>query len=32
MIKEMATKQRVTAELKVTEMMRWIELMNNIRA
>lgn len=32
MIKEMAKKQGVTEELKATEMMRWIGLMNNIRA
>lgn len=32
LIKEMAKKQGVTEELKATDMMRWIELMNNIRA
>ena len=32
MIKEMAKKQGVTEELKATDMMRWIGLMNNIRA
>ena len=32
LIKEMAKKQGVTEELKATEMMRWIGLMNNIQA
>ena len=32
LIKEMEKKQGVTEELKATEMMRWIGLMNNIRA
>lgn len=32
LIKEMARKQGVTEELKATDMMRWIGLMNNIRA
>ena len=32
LIKEMARKQGATEELKATDMMRWIELMNNIRA
>ena len=32
LIKEMAKKQGVTEELKATDMMRWIGLMNNIRA
>ena len=32
LIKEMAKKQRVTEELKATDMMRWIGLMNNIRS
>ena len=31
LIKEMAKKQGVTEELKATDMMRWIGLMNNIR-
>lgn len=30
--KGMAKKQGVTEELKATDMMRWIGLMNNIRA
>ena len=32
LIKEMARKQGVTEELKATDMMRWVGLMNNIRA
>ena len=32
LIKEMAQKQGVTEELKATDMMRWVGLMNNIRA
>ena len=32
LIKEMAIKQGVTEEMKATEMMRWIGLMNNIRS
>ena len=32
LIKEMALKQGVTEELKATDMMRWVGLMNNIRA
>ena len=32
MLREMARKQGVTEELKATDMMRWIGLMNNIRA
>ena len=32
MIKEMAQKQGVTEELKATDMMGWIGLMNNIRS
>ena len=32
LIKEMARKQGVAEELKATDMMRWIGLMNNIRA
>ena len=32
LIKEMARKQGVTEELNATDMMRWIGLMNNIRA
>ncbi|EKC80192.1 hypothetical protein LEA_01647, partial [human gut metagenome] len=32
LIKEMAKKQGVTEQLKATDMMRWIGLMNNIRA
>ena len=32
LIKEMAKKQGVTEELKAEDMMRWIGLMNNIRA
>ena len=32
LIKEMAKKQGITEELKATDMMRWIGLMNNIRA
>ena len=32
LIKEMAKKQGVTEELKATDMMRWIGLMNNIQA
>ena len=31
MLREMAKKQGVTDELKATDMMRWIGLMNNIR-
>lgn len=31
MLREMAKKQGVTEELKATDMMRWIGLMNNIR-
>ena len=31
LIKEMAKKQGVTEELKATDMMRWVGLMNNIR-
>ena len=31
-IKEMARKQGVTEQLKAVDMMRWIGLMNNIRA
>ena len=32
MLREMAKKQGVTEELKATDMMRWIGLVNNIRA
>ena len=32
MLREMAKKQGVTEELKATDMMRWIGLMNTIRA
>lgn len=32
LIKEMAKKQGVTEQLKVEDMMRWVGLMNNIRA
>ena len=32
LIKEMARKQGITEGLKATDMMRWIGLMNNIRA
>lgn len=32
LIKEMARKQGVTEKLKATDVMRWIGLMNNIRA
>lgn len=32
LIKELAKKQGVTEELKATDMMRWVGLMNNIRA
>ena len=32
MLREMAKKKGVTEELKATDMMRWIGLMNNIRA
>ena len=32
LIKEMARKQGVTEQLKAEDMMRWIGLMNNIRA
>lgn len=32
LIKEMARKQGVTEELKATDMMSWVGLMNNIRA
>ena len=32
LIKEMARKQGVTEQLKAVDMMRWIELMNNIRS
>ena len=32
LIKEMTRKQGVTEQLKATDMMRWIGLMNNIRA
>lgn len=32
LIKKMAKKQGVTEELKATDMMRWIGLMNNIRS
>ena len=32
MIKEMAKKQGVMEELKATDMMSWIVLMNNFRA
>ena len=32
LIKEMAKKQGVTEELKATDMMRWVGMMNNIRA
>ena len=32
LIKEMARKQGVTEELKATDKMRWVGLMNNIRA
>ena len=32
LIKEMARKQGVTEQLKAVDMMRWIGLMNNIRA
>ena len=31
-IKEMARKQGVTEQLKAVDMMRWVGLMNNIRA
>ena len=32
LIKEMARKQGVTEKLKATDMMRWVGMMNNIRA
>lgn len=32
LIKEMARKQGVTEQLKAKDMMRWVGLMNNIRA
>ena len=32
LIKEMARKQGVTEQLKAEDMMRWVGLMNNIRA
>ena len=32
LIKEMARKQGVTEELKAEDMMKWVGLMNNIRA
>ena len=32
LIKKMAKKQGVTEELKATDMMRWVGMMNNIRA
>lgn len=32
LIKEIARKQGVTEKLKATDMMRWVGLMNNIRA
>ena len=32
LIKKMARKQGMTEELKATDMMRWIGLMNNIRS
>ena len=32
LIKEMAKKQGVTEQLKATDMMRWVGMMNNIRA
>lgn len=32
LIKEMAKKQGVTEQLKAEDMMRWVGLMNNIRA
>ena len=32
LIKEMAKRQGVTEQLKATDMMKWIEMMNNIRA
>lgn len=32
LIKEMAKKQGVTEQLKVADMLRWVGLMNNIRA
>ena len=32
LIKEMARKQGVTEQLKAVDMMRWVGLMNNIRA
>lgn len=32
LIKEMARKQGVTEKLKATDVMRWVGLMNNIRA
>ncbi len=32
LIKEMARKQGVTEELKATDTMRWVGMMNNIRA
>ena len=31
-MKEMARKQGVTEELKATDTMRWVGMMNNIRA
>ena len=32
LIKEMAKRQGVTEQLKATDMMKWVEMMNNIRA
>ena len=32
LIKEMAKRQCVTEQLKATDMMKWVEMMNNIRA
>ena len=32
LIKEMAKRQGVTEQLKATDMMKWVEIMNNIRA
>ena len=32
LIKEMARKQGATEKLKATDMMRWVGMMNNIRA
>ncbi len=32
LIKEMAAKEGVTEELKATDMMKWVQMMNNIRS